>query len=389
MGIVAILGNGRSGVAAARLLESENIRCVVYDRDDEIDFSLGFGYADVSPGVPGTHRWIKECTDRGIPIKSELQLGCEALKRRGWKLFAITGSKGKSSVVKAVADTLSLSCKYAVACGNYGVPVSEVALMDRRGGVENWAIVEVSSFQMEHTILSPNAFEAAAILNLQEDHLDRHGSVEVYHNLKKKLLKFSPISIFGDEMPVEKKLFSGSYFDNSVLEKNGFVAQKLLKLAGLGDDEIERGFSSFVPLDHRMKLVAEINSVKYIDDSKATSLAALAAGVEIASKLGSGVLLIAGGLAKGDDPKTLKDLLTKRVKKVYLIGDCAEAFFDSWKDCVSCEISMVLENAVKSAKRDVSGGDVVLLSPGCASYDQFKNFEVRGETFAKLVKKEG
>jgi UDP-N-acetylmuramoylalanine--D-glutamate ligase len=74
---------------------------------------------------------------------------------------------------------------------------------------------------------------------------------------------------------------------------------------------------------------------------------------------------------------------------VYLIGDCAEAFFDSWKDCVSCEISMVLENAVKSAKRDASGGDVVLLSPGCASYDQFKNFEVRGETFAKLVKKEG
>ena len=152
-----VLGKGKSGTAAAALLKAQGY---------EVDFADGYDCVITSPG---------------LQTKSELQLGCEELKRRGWRLLAVTGSKGKSSVVKVVADAIG-----GVPCGNYGRPVTD--LISEKPG---WAVVEVSSFQLETTTLPPDTFEAAAILNLQEDHLDRHGSVEVYHGLKRKLLSFA------------------------------------------------------------------------------------------------------------------------------------------------------------------------------------------------------
>jgi len=403
-----VIGYGRSGKAAEALLKAQGYDVALLDGEDEFPGEaegktesgrdapapVPFSYAVVSPGIALTHPWIAACRVRGLPLKSELQLGCEELRRRGWRLLAVTGSKGKSSVVKIVADAINLAGMHAVACGNYGVPVCEVATREAEGDsfsrdrnvASPWAVVEVSSFMMETTELPSDTFEAAAILNLQEDHLDRHGTVEVYHGLKRKLLSFAKKAV-GDSAPrdrnVASPLLSGSYFDNPVLRENGACAIALMRVAGLDDSAIAAAFRAFEPLPHRMNLIAEIDGVRYVDDSKATSLAALVAGVEMAD---SGVRLIAGGLAKGDDPKTVVPILTSRAKKVYLIGRCAEKFFAAWSEAVDCEICGTLERAVEAAKRDARTGDTVLLSPGCASFDQFKSFGERGEIFASLVK---
>ena len=184
-----------------------------------------------------------------------------------------------------------------------------------------------------------------------------------------------------------RDFLGGSYFDNDVLAPNGVAALTLMLQAAKVDCKTaRRAFDEFVPLPHRMNLVAEIDGVRFIDDSKATSLAALIAGVKMA---GCPVRLIAGGLPKGDDPKTALSALTARVKKVYLIGQSAEAFFAAWNGAVDCEICGTMERAVEKAKREAERGETVLLSPGTASFDQFKSYGERGEVFARLAKKEG
>ncbi len=351
-----VLGNGLSGKAAESVLAESGYAVSVAD---------GYDLVIASPG---------------IPVRSELQLGIERLRARGVNLLAVTGSKGKSSVVKVVTDALNRAGKKAVACGNYGLPVCSVNDCD-------WAVVEVSSFQLETTYLPPDTFVAAALLNLQEDHLDRHGDKRVYHALKRRLLAMAETAL--DEKSVraeDASLFAGTYFDNPILRMNGLLAGALMRAAGLTDADARAAFCAFEPLPHRMNVVGVVKGVTYIDDSKATSLAALAAGVVMS---GENVRLIAGGLPKGDDPKSVREHLTKHVKKVYLIGVCAEVFSAAWSDVVDCEICGTLDQAVASATRDAVAGETILLSPGAASYDQFKNFGERGDVFARLVQKEG
>ncbi|MBR0504325.1 MAG: hypothetical protein IJJ84_02880, partial [Kiritimatiellae bacterium] len=315
----------------------------------------------------------------GVPVISELELGA---RHYAGKMLAVTGSKGKSSVVKLVADGLNAAGVTAVACGNYGTPLCEVALMEPQPA---WAVVEVSSFQMETT--HPEHFrpEAAAILNLQEDHLDRHGSVEAYHALKRRMLEGAARAVAAAR--AWDDCLAGSYFDNEVLRPNGEVAAALLDAAGLPREAIARAFADFVPLAHRMQEVAEIKGVSYIDDSKATSLAALAAGVRMAQggRAEPSVRLIAGGLPKGDSPFFVIPYLRSTVKKVYLIGRCADQLFDAWRETVPCEICGTLGRAVERSRRDARAGEVVLLSPGAASFDQFNSYGARGDAFASFV----
>ena len=406
-GTALVFGNGRSGKAAAELLRREGMEVAVLDGEDAFP-SGGFSLAVTSPGVPLSHPWQVRARELGIPVISELQLGAERFRARGGKMLAVTGSKGKSSVVKVVSDGINLAGGKAVPCGNYGKPLCEVVNELRDGEEPPWAVVEVSSFQMETTTLPSDAFEAAAILNLQEDHLDRHGSAETYHALKRRLLAmakqkfdFSDVGP-GDAGRVARPArprargtraptlstedcfkFPGSYFYNDVLAPNGVVAALLMDCAGLSKRDIGRAFREFEPLPHRMQLVAEMDGVRYIDDSKATSIAALVAGVEMA---GVGVRLVAGGLPKGDNPKIAISVLSRSVKKVYLIGASADQFYDSWKEAVECEKCGTVQEAVKRAKRDAQRGETVLLSPGTASFDQFKSYGERGDVFAASVK---
>ena len=373
-----VLGCGRSGSAALAALAA---------RGDEADAVDGYELVIASPGVR---------------VMSELEFGVRELKKRGVKCLAVTGSKGKSSVVKIVAEGLRLAGFTATPCGNYGRAVSDLVTDPAAlaGATEGrcWAVVEVSSFQMETTNLPPDAFEAAVILNLQEDHLDRHGSVEVYHGLKRRLLACAKESAECGVQSAEcGELIKGSYFDNAILRGNGEMAVWLMRAAGVKDEAIREAFARFEPLPHRMNLVGTFGGVRAIDDSKATSLAALAAGVTMASENNAAengecvknIRLIAGGLPKGDDPGSVETLLTERVKKVYLIGKCAESFYGAWKSTVDCEICGTMERAVEAAMREAERGDTVLLSPGTASFDQFKSFGERGDVFAALIKKEG
>jgi UDP-N-acetylmuramoylalanine--D-glutamate ligase len=323
-------------------------------------------------------------------------------------MLAVTGSKGKSSVVKLVADALD-----GVPCGNYGKPLCAVC-METSASHLKWAVVEVSSFQMETTRLPPETFEAAAVLNLQEDHLDRHGSVAVYHGLKRKLLDFARVKIMGtdpkimgtdpnrtvgtdpDDRRMDLSLFSKSYFDNPILRDNGLCAVSLLRAAGVSNETIRAAFSRFEPLPHRMQTVGVFDGVTWIDDSKATSIAALVAGVTMAASRFSGsvpkihqgsvpkIHLIAGGLPKGDDPRVANASLARWVKRVYLIGQSASLLEAAWKDVVSCVRCGTLEQAVDAATSAADAGECLLLSPGAASFDQFKSYGERGDRFASL-----
>ena len=375
-----VLGAGRSGKAAEALLLREGWKVETLDGDMPWP---GGGAPDLcvaSPGIPPGHSWLSAARACGMEVESELQLG--ASRFRG-KMLAVTGSKGKSSVVKLVADALTAAGRTAVPCGNYGTPLSEVAAREPQ---PEWAVVEVSSFQMETTDPARFRPEAAAILNLQADHLDRHGTIEVYHALKRRMLEGAARTVGPDA--AWDGCLAGSYFDNDVLRTNGEIAAGLMSAAGLRRDEIAAAFAAFVPLAHRMQPVAEIGGVEYIDDSKATSLAALAAGTAMAARGKKRVLLIAGGLAKGDDPNFVLSGLLSGVKKVYLIGRCAEQFFLAWRETVPCERCGTLDRAVAAAMVDARPGDVVLLSPGTASFDQFKSYGERGDAFAALARKE-
>ena len=376
-GCVVVMGAGRSGLAAKDLLEKEGFEVALVNGDDPFPLGKRPLYAIASPGIAPEHPWRKECAVRSIRVASELQLGVEALRRRGVKLMAVTGSKGKSSVVKLIADALG-----AVPCGNYGLPVTAV-------GECEWAIVEVSSFQMETSKFAPDTFEAAAVLNLQEDHLDRHGSVAKYHTLKLNLLDSARVAINckAESEHELSKLLEGSYFDNPILRANGAIAAAMLRVAGLNDEGIRKAFRDFKPLEHRMCPVAEVRGIVCIDDSKSTSIASLAAALEMVPS--GSVRLIAGGLEKGDSPKFAIPPLTRRGKKVYLIGHSAEMFSEAWKGTVDCEICGTLERAVERAFSEAKEGETLLLSPGAASFDQFKNFESRGDAFADLVNKQG
>lgn len=383
-----VLGNGASGRAAAALLRRRgDWEVVVLDGEAPWPESGRFELCVTSPGIALDHAWQCAARAQGVRVVSELQLGVEALRARGCRLLAVTGSKGKSSVVKLVAEALG-----GVPCGNYGRPVCEVALDEAK---VDWAVVEVSSFQLETTELPADAFVAAALLNLQEDHLDRHGSAEVYHALKRSLLRMTPIPIDGTDgdanrMQMAAPLLAGSYFDNSVLRVNGSCAAALMSAAGLPPARIAAAFSSFQPLPHRMQVVCERDGVTWIDDSKATSLAALAAGVSMAELFlkndKNGVFLVAGGLPKGDNAFFVIPCLISTTKKVYLIGSSANQLFDAWHSAVACEVCGTLDRAVENARREASSGDVVLLSPGAASFDQFKSYSARGDAFAALAR---
>lgn len=432
-----VLGAGVSGEAAALLLLARGGRVLLIDEGDganqtaaaervrqaggRVAFGGGelpqeaFDVCVASPAFALSHPWVKACRSRGLPLISELELG--GCYWRG-KILAVTGSKGKSSVVKFCADTLELAGMTASPAGNYGIPLCRLAL--ERPELA-WAVTEVSSFQMEHTqTFCP---DLAILLNLQADHLDRHADMAEYKALKLKL--FAPMrrggcallpSQLDDEGCVPegvtrlrfgadagcdweyadhavkglmegrpcKIALAGSWFDNEVLGLAAAAAAAALRYAGLNEGQIERGLEAFKPLAHRMQKVGESKrGVSFVDDSKATSLAATAAALRMARKP---VRLIAGGLLKEKDLESIKEVLTRTTQKVYLIGHCSGQMFHAWAASVPCEECGTLEQAVTAAVRDARAGDTVLLSPGTASFDQFSSYRERGERFTAQVR---
>jgi len=286
-------------------------------------------------------------------------------------------------------------------------------------------VAEVSSFQLELV----HAFRPriGIMLNLQPDHLGRHGSMAHYGALKARLframrqddtalvyeadfasireaagacspswikfgmgadcaarfnaasheVRYLPDS--GDEVRVSLR---DTGFDNPVTGPAAAAAVAAATISGLDARTIRSGLAAFVPLAHRMQPVATVAGVRYVNDSKATNLTALQAALEMTT---APVRLIAGGQLKEKDLDFVKDVLKKRVSSVYLIGEAAQLFADAWGDCVSCRMCGNLKAAVKIAGEDAKAGEMVLLSPGCASFDQFRSYADRGDQFTSFV----
>lgn len=433
-----VLGAGVSGEAASLLVlarggrvmlidggEEEAARAAVAERVRQAGGRTAFGVVEVppepfdvcvvSPAFAMNHPWVETCRRRGLPMISELELGgCY------WpgKILAVTGSKGKSSLVKFCADTLDMAGFAASPAGNYGIPLCRLVL---EKPALAWAVTEVSSFQMEHTeTFSP---DVAVLLNIQADHFDRHADMIEYKGLKLKLFSamrrgtaaLLPAGVddcgkvpggvirlrFGADAGADwvyashavmgmlrghlcKIELGGSWFDNDVLGLSAAAGAAALRYAGLNDLQIEQGFRHFKPLPHRVQQIAlSRQGVRFVDDSKATSLAAMAAALQMMCKP---IRLIAGGLLKENDLESVKELLTRTTKKVYLIGRCAEQMHQAWAAAVPCEMCGTLERAVELAVREAQAGETVLLSPGTASFDQFTSYRERGERFTAQVR---
>lgn len=439
-----VFGAGVSGLAAARLLVRQGIGTTLTARleppgvaplveagvnwqpGEPVEVAQRFvsrrhdrAIVVASPGIPCDAPEFSVCRQAGLPIISELELGATFTPSR---MIAVTGSKGKSSLVKLLSDALSHAGVSALPCGNYGLALSDVALLPTPPAV---AVVECSSFQLEQL---GREFKpaSAVVLNVSRDHLDRHGTMDAYQEAKLKIFgnmdtrspQLLP-SVSEDLVGLNRRYqeryhrnattfgcnaeaawqylpgavtdnqtgfminIAGSYFDNPILGPAAAAAGCLLAAEGLTAEQMSFAFRRFIPLAHRMQVVAKFNGVTFIDDSKATSIAALLAGIRMAPKP---VFLIAGGRLKEKILITGKEVVTNGVQKAYLIGECMQEMASAWSDELQVELCETLEVATTHAFRDAVPGGCVLLSPGTASFDQFKNYEVRGDSFAKQAK---
>jgi UDP-N-acetylmuramoylalanine--D-glutamate ligase len=370
-----VYGLARSGRSAAERLDEP----VLVDRSlgNEDDLSLLDDVEVVvkSPGVPGEAPLIVAARKRGIPVWSEIELGYRLLPDA--KFVGVTGTNGKTTTTELLGAIFLAAGRDVAVAGNVGTPLTSVRSAD-------WVVCELSSFQLED--VDSFACDVAVLLNLEPDHLDRHGSFEAYRDAKLRIFERSRVQIVprglglpgvgfsaDDALPAEP-LIPGAHN-----RENAAAATAAARAAGIADEHIAAALLTFPGVPHRLELVGERDGVRYVNDSKATNVAAALRA--LAAYAGEPVHLILGGSPKGEDFGPLAAALGPNVKSVHLIGAEAERI----GEVIDGHRDGDLATAVAHAARLAEPGDVVLLSPASASYDQFENFEERGEAFRALV----
>jgi UDP-N-acetylmuramoylalanine--D-glutamate ligase len=439
---VLVVGLGKSGIAAARFLKARGAQVTVSDirpagliselpalLDAGIMVETGshgiltFRRQDliiVSPGVPSNTAELSTVRALGIPIIGELELGAEFLQGQ---IVAITGSNGKTTTTTLIGEILKAGGQPTLVGGNIGRPVVD---MVAESTPESWSVLEVSSFQLE-TIKTFRP-RIALVLNITPDHLDRHGSFEAYAAAKARITEnqtaddflilnaedeptklvaaktkaqiywFSPkrqvkqgAFVHGESilfrakeggdvepiMPVAEIPLAGAHNVENVL-----AAVCAAQLAGVEAHDIREAVAAFHAVEHRLEFVRDLNGVRWFNDSKATNVDATTKAVEA---FPGGIWLILGGKDKDSDYSTLSSLLRARVKAVITIGSAAEKIESQLAGVVKIERAGTMERAVAWAQKEAKSGDVVLLAPACASFDQFENYEHRGRVFKQLV----
>jgi UDP-N-acetylmuramoylalanine--D-glutamate ligase len=373
---VVVLGLARSGKAAAAALERRGVGVIGADRElgNDADLSLLDG-AEVlvkSPGVPRETPLVVEAERRGVPIWSEVELGFRLLQPR---LVGVTGTNGKTTT----AELLGVMLEAPVA-GNVGR-----ALTDLDGEIDPGTLVvcELSSFQLED--VHELACGVAVLLNLEPDHLDRYASFDDYRAAKLRIFERAGTKVVprgsgldgvafsaDDALPAEPRIRGAHNRENAA------AATATARILGISERQIAEALRSFTGVPHRLELVRELNGVRYVNDSKATNVAAALRA--LAAYEDEPVHLILGGSRKGEDFTPLAAAIGPNVRSVHLIGETAD------------ELAAAIPRARRDgdlatavAAADPRPGDVVLLSPACASYDQFRDFEERGEEFRRLV----
>ena len=437
---VTVLGAARSGLAVARLLERHGADVLVSEMralEDAADAAkqltlwgldaewaghteqaLSRQWLVISPGVSIDAPVVKRAQANGMEIFGELEVASWFI---GIPMVAVTGSNGKTTTTTLIAEMLNASGIISVAAGNIGLPLAEVALKtDELQAV----VVEVSSFQMETArTFHPHV---ALFLNLTPDHLNRHGSMDVYGELKARVFKHQnpddwAIYNYGDRRvtmlveDVEAKRLpfavkplpadGGFVQDGQMMlrfdckchplipvdamrlrgEHNvlNALASSLATLAMGGRiDAICHTLKTFTGLPHRMEIVGRVHGVEWINDSKATNVDAVWYAL---SGFDQPVVLIAGGRDKDSDFSMLTDRVRTHVKALVLIGEAADKMESVFKGVLPVLRASSLEEAVDMARGIASEGETVLLSPACASFDMFENYEDRGDQFRSLV----
>jgi UDP-N-acetylmuramoylalanine--D-glutamate ligase len=375
-----VYGLARSGRATAARLDDP----VVVDRSlgNEDDLSLldGIDVLVKSPGVPGDVPLVVAARERGIPVWSEVELGYRLLAPAGTRFVGVTGTNGKSTTTALLGAIFEAAGRNVAVAGNIGVPLTSVEHAD-------WVVCELSSFQLED--VHELACDVAVLLNLEPDHLDRYPTFEAYRAAKLRIFeraraKVVPrgLGLDGIEFAADDPLPAEPRIRGAHNRENAAAATAAARAAGIGDDAIAAGLLAFPGVPHRLEPVGERDGVRYINDSKATNVAAALRG--LAAYAGEPVHLILGGSPKGEDFAPLATAIGANVRSVHLIG--AEA--PRLAEVVDGDVDGTLDAAVAHAASLAEPGDVILLSPACASYDQFANFEERGEAFRALTRRE-
>jgi UDP-N-acetylmuramoylalanine--D-glutamate ligase len=432
----------RSGLAAARLVKRLGGRPFVSDFQDEdklssqiaelrqyeIEYEAG-GHSDrllenvdylvVSPGVPGDIPIIVTAESRGVPVFSELELAywlCDA------HLAAITGSNGKTTTTSLLGEIYKSAGFESATAGNIGYPLSEVS---DSLSAKAWVSLEVSSFQLERIFeFRP---EIGMILNLTPDHLDRYGRFEDYAETKLRIAENMSardnliinadddyLCKLADDFPVRKVYFSrarktlpGVYLEGDEIKyeidemtgslgtverisipgphnlENAMAAGAAALLAGVPAETISDVFEQFPGVEHRLEYVATIDGVRFVNDSKATNVDSVWYALQsVAEK----IVLILGGKYKGGDLERLNELITQKVRHIVLIGEATSRMREAYEPIVNLSRANSLEEAVRISYEVARENDTVLLSPACASFDMFRDYEHRGQVFKQAVR---
>ncbi|AFZ15078.1 UDP-N-acetylmuramoylalanine--D-glutamate ligase [Crinalium epipsammum PCC 9333] len=438
-----VIGIGKSGIAAARLLKRDGWEVTLSDRNSSesllnqqqqleaegIAVKLGYSFAPtssidlivVSPGVPWDIPALVEARNMGIETIGEMELAWRSLQSCPW--VAITGTNGKTTTTSLIAAIFQAAGLNAPACGNIGFAACELALADTP---PDWIVAELSSYQIES---SPSVAPQIGVwTTFTPDHLSRHKTLENYYNIKAHLLRQSKHQIFnGDDAYLHEigtkqwadacwtsvegkaKLIGnpdlGAYIEDgwvifqgeqilsaSALKmvgdhnlQNLLMAVAAARLAGIEKDAIAQAISNFPGVPHRLEHICTWEDIDFINDSKATNYDAAQVGL---ASVDSPAILIAGGEAKAGDDTAWLDTIKAQAAAVLLIGDATKAFATRLDEVgyPNYEIVETMDNAVargaELAKQH--NAKVVLLSPACASFDQYQNFEQRGDHFRQL-----
>ncbi len=372
-----VYGLARSGRSAAARLDEPVLVDRSLGNEDDLSLLDGIEVVVKSPGVPGEAPLVQEARARGIPVWSEVELGYRLLA--GARFVGVTGTNGKTTTTELLGAIFRAAGRDVAVAGNVGTPLTSIRAAD-------WVVCELSSFQLED--VHELACDVAVLLNLEPDHLDRHGTFEAYRRAKLRIFERARarvvprgLGLAGIEFSADDELPAEPLLRGRHNRENAAAATAAARAAGIDDAQIAAALATFAGVPHRLEVVAEREGVRYVNDSKATNVAAALRA--LAAYADEPVRLILGGSPKGEDFAPLAAAIGPNVRSVHLIG--VEA--DRLAEVIDGARDETLERAVAHAARLAEPGDVVLLSPACASFDQYENFEQRGEAFRRLATK--
>lgn len=376
---------GSSPALADRVRELTSKGIAAESGAHSIDKILACDWALISPGIPPTAPVYLELKKAGKPVYSEIEAASWFCSSQN--IIAVTGSSGKTTVSTLISRVIAKKYGRVFLCGNIGNPwIGELSKIMP----EDYVVLELSSFQLMHC--EKFHAKAAVLLNLSPNHQDWHPDMQDYADAKVRIFNNQETGDHAIFREKDRELFFADYpfagkmyaFDmSSGANPNEDVVRLVAKIFDCPQESVDRVLAEFEGIEHRLEKAAQSGGVTFVNDSKCTTTASLAWALE---KFPDGkVLLLAGGHPKSNDFADIRDLVGKKVKKAFLIGEAQPLLKEAWKGVCPMAEPGDFESAVTEAFHAASSGDTVLLSPACASFDMFKNYIERGNVFKKIA----